>query len=183
MWLPVLSRKVYLTLSFPRRSTVGAAGGITRATMSGLLGLARILAPAAPAICSGKDLVPGAIRPPSGRFRLRQGAAVSSASLKGRSVARIGSRATPTAAMTSRVTFTDNAPSWEALGALLEDRRAATGFVDTDPVTGPTNAKALLRTFGHEGEPRIKLYRDHAAWCPYCHKVWLLLEEKRVPYR
>jgi len=30
---------------------------------------------------------------------------------------------------------------------------------------------------------RVVLYRDHAAWCPYCQKVWLQLEEKRVPYR
>eukprot|EP00798_Chlamydomonas_sp_ICE-L_P023466 gene23465-17292_t len=41
----------------------------------------------------------------------------------------------------------------------------------------------MKRTFGRpESEVRIKLYRDHAAWCPYCHKVWLQLEEKKIPY-
>lgn len=30
---------------------------------------------------------------------------------------------------------------------------------------------SLKRTFGHEGPIRVKLYRDHAAWCPYCHKA------------
>ncbi len=30
---------------------------------------------------------------------------------------------------------------------------------------------------------RVTLYRDHHAWCPYCQKVWLWLEERRVPYR
>ncbi|KAJ1444005.1 hypothetical protein B484DRAFT_321249, partial [Ochromonadaceae sp. CCMP2298] len=28
----------------------------------------------------------------------------------------------------------------------------------------------------------VTLHRDTAAWCPYCEKVWLLLEEKRIPY-
>ncbi len=30
---------------------------------------------------------------------------------------------------------------------------------------------------------RVTLYRDHHAWCPYCQKVWLWLEEHRIPYR
>ncbi|MEB3171249.1 MAG: glutathione S-transferase N-terminal domain-containing protein, partial [Synechococcaceae cyanobacterium] len=29
----------------------------------------------------------------------------------------------------------------------------------------------------------VTLYRDHHAWCPYCQKVWLWLEERRIPYR
>ena len=48
----------------------------------------------------------------------------------------------------------------------------------------PTNPHATLRTFGHpESSVRVTLYRDHAAWCPYCQKVWLQLEEKRIPYK
>jgi len=47
-----------------------------------------------------------------------------------------------------------------------------------DPVNGPTNAQSRLRLFGHSA-----LYRDNHAWCPYCQKVWLWLEEKQVPYR
>ena len=51
-------------------------------------------------------------------------------------------------------------------------------------VNGPTNAQARLRLFGQsESDVRVTLYRDNHAWCPYCQKVWLWLEEKRIPYR
>jgi glutathione S-transferase len=51
-------------------------------------------------------------------------------------------------------------------------------------VEGPTNAQSRLRLFGRpDSEVRVTLYRDHHAWCPYCQKVWLWLEEKRIPYR
>ncbi|MDJ1172741.1 glutathione S-transferase family protein [Roseofilum capinflatum] len=53
-----------------------------------------------------------------------------------------------------------------------------------DRVNGPTNAQSNLRLFGHsEADVRVTLYRDHHAWCPYCQKVWLWLEEKQIPYR
>jgi glutathione S-transferase len=66
--------------------------------------------------------------------------------------------------------------SWTELAAL-------TNFY-TDPIEGPTNAQARLRLFGQSTEAvRVTLYRDNHAWCPYCQKIWLWLEEKQIPYR
>ncbi|KXZ55141.1 hypothetical protein GPECTOR_3g291 [Gonium pectorale] len=81
------------------------------------------------------------------------------------------------------LSFSDNAPTWVELEQLARAQQSELG-VDfwADPNEGPTHPLALKRTFGSTGPVRIKLYRDHAAWCPYCHKVWLQLEEKRIPY-
>ncbi|EDX87637.1 Glutathione S-transferase, N-terminal domain protein [Synechococcus sp. PCC 7335] len=66
--------------------------------------------------------------------------------------------------------------SWTELAELTD--------FSLDPINGPTNAQSRLRLFGRsEAEVRVTLYRDNHAWCPYCQKVWLWLEEKRVPYR
>lgn len=66
--------------------------------------------------------------------------------------------------------------SWAELDALTDFQQ--------DRVNGPTNAQSRLRLFGHdEADVRVTLYRDNHAWCPYCQKVWLWLEEKQIPYR
>lgn len=66
--------------------------------------------------------------------------------------------------------------TWSELEALAD--------FQPDPVNGPTNAQSRLRLFGQdESDVRVTLYRDNHAWCPYCQKVWLWLEEKQVPYR
>ena len=63
------------------------------------------------------------------------------------------------------------------------DLEARTDFA-IDTVNGSTNAQATLRLFGQsESDLRVTLYRDNHVWCPYCQKVWLWLEEKRIPYR
>lgn len=55
---------------------------------------------------------------------------------------------------------------------------------EPDRINGPASAQATLRLFGQpESSVRVTLYRDHHAWCPYCQKVWLWLEEKEIPYR
>jgi glutathione S-transferase len=72
-----------------------------------------------------------------------------------------------------------NPLSWQELADL-----AASQFTPADPINGATNAQSRLRLFGHpEADVRVTLYRDNHAWCPYCQKIWLWLEEKQIPYR
>jgi glutathione S-transferase len=69
--------------------------------------------------------------------------------------------------------------SWQELTDLTN-----TQFTPSDPINGVTNAQAKLRLFGQpESAVRVTLYRDNHAWCPYCQKIWLWLEEKQIPYR
>jgi glutathione S-transferase len=66
--------------------------------------------------------------------------------------------------------------SWQQLAELTK--------LAIDPVNGNTNSQATLRLFGQtEADVRVTLFRDNHAWCPYCQKIWLWLEEKQVPYR
>ena len=82
------------------------------------------------------------------------------------------------------VSFEDEAPSWDELGAVADALKTSHGVpLAVDLENGPANPKALVRRFGTSDEPRVLFYRDHAAWCPYCEKIWMQLEEKRIPYR
>lgn len=88
----------------------------------------------------------------------------------------------PSAPSRTPLYFHSTAPTWEELQAMVDKQTKEIGVETHDLETGPANSAALRRTFGQPGEPRVKLYRDHAAWCPYCHKVVLQLEEKKIPY-
>ena len=84
--------------------------------------------------------------------------------------------------------FHETAPSWEALDALIkaspEGQRLHAELEERSAGRGPAHCKNKLRLFGKtEADVRVVLYRDHAGWCPYCQKVWILLEEKQLPYR
>ena len=68
--------------------------------------------------------------------------------------------------------------------ALSWDELQAHAAPELDRANGPTNPQASLRLFGQsESAVRVTLFRDHHAWCPYCQKIWLWLEERRIPYR
>ena len=66
--------------------------------------------------------------------------------------------------------------SWQELESLTD--------YGIDYINGQTNAQSRLRLFNQsESDVRVTLYRDNHAWCPYCQKIWLWLEEMQIPYR
>ena len=85
--------------------------------------------------------------------------------------------------------LTDRALSWNSLeervlSSLTGQRLQQEGDLRAAG-QGPAHTDAKLRLFdaADESDIEVTFYRDSAAWCPYCQKVWLLLEEKRIPYR
>ena len=75
--------------------------------------------------------------------------------------------------------------SIEAMLRMLERKEEREDFEAQQKGYGSTNHRANVRLFDkHEDyEPEVTLYRDQAAWCPYCQKVWLQLETKKIPYK
>jgi hypothetical protein len=87
------------------------------------------------------------------------------------------------------VTISDSAPTWDVLKESASNTATGQRMADALELrrngVGPAHTDATLRLFDAESEKdvRVTLYRDDAAWCPYCQKVWLLLEEKRIPFK
>eukprot|EP00931_Biecheleriopsis_adriatica_P087228 TRINITY_DN61729_c0_g1_i1.p1 TRINITY_DN61729_c0_g1~~TRINITY_DN61729_c0_g1_i1.p1 ORF type:complete len:516 (+),score=80.84 TRINITY_DN61729_c0_g1_i1:78-1625(+) len=75
---------------------------------------------------------------------------------------------------------------WEALeqearGTSAGERLLQLQADREEGIVPHTDAKVRYFSDSRE-QPRVTIYRDQAAWCPYCQKVWLLLEEKRVDF-
>lgn len=65
----------------------------------------------------------------------------------------------------------------------LYDKVDKEDYINGPVCSTPTKERESFRLFGQkEADVRLVFYRDHAAWCPYCHKVQMLIEAKRIPY-
>uniref|UniRef100_A0A7S3EFU9 GST N-terminal domain-containing protein n=2 Tax=Rhodosorus marinus TaxID=101924 RepID=A0A7S3EFU9_9RHOD len=76
------------------------------------------------------------------------------------------------------------APSWQDLALKIPN-----DFLNPDYVNGvakvtPPWDRDCVRLFGQtEEDIQFVFYRDTSYWCPYCQRVQIYLEEKKVPYR
>ena len=75
---------------------------------------------------------------------------------------------TPRPLPSASALFADHGlPSWQELEGRVAEASRELGWAPPDLENGArANAMSLRRMFGTTGEPRVKLYRDHAAWCP-----------------
>lgn len=81
--------------------------------------------------------------------------------------------------MNSPVAIPSATPPWSKLSSFTVPQ----DFVNGPNCASPTTELESFRLFGQaEADVRLVLYRDHAGWCPYCHKVQLLVEAKKIPY-
>jgi len=73
-------------------------------------------------------------------------------------------------------------PAWSELEQVHAELGKVEGNQQLPLVFNPT--RSSLRLFGtEERDVRVVYWRDSAAWCPYCMKTQLFLEESRIPYR
>jgi len=93
------------------------------------------------------------------------------------------------AAIGSAEATTSTAPSWSALQKNAGETDAGRALNDEVALRkrgrGSAFVQNTLRLFDSDDEKDLKitLYRDHAGWCPYCQKLMLMVEEKRIPMR
>eukprot|EP00928_Gymnodinium_smaydae_P055146 TRINITY_DN38744_c0_g1_i1.p1 TRINITY_DN38744_c0_g1~~TRINITY_DN38744_c0_g1_i1.p1 ORF type:complete len:590 (-),score=70.48 TRINITY_DN38744_c0_g1_i1:237-1949(-) len=99
----------------------------------------------------------------------------------------------PVAIAEPQLSDDDALASWDDLTERCKEeiRRLQSSGVEVDLAgialgdleNGTTNPFAKTRLFGRPpSDVRITLYRDTNGWCGFCQKVWIYMEEKRLPY-
>lgn len=87
----------------------------------------------------------------------------------------------------SLATFSIEIPSWEILQTTIKSTKTGENISKESELRakgyGKPHVDASLRLHNlPEGStPRLTFFRDTAGWCPYCQKVWMFIEEKKIP--
>lgn len=91
--------------------------------------------------------------------------------------------------LTDRVLSSHNVGSWDEIRSTLrakqtpEEQNFRSNLSKGYGKPSPMHKLRLFDESNDENDVRVTLFRDSASWCPYCQKVWMTLEFKRIPYR
>eukprot|EP00188_Purpureofilum_apyrenoidigerum_P004213 Plantae.Rhodophyta-Purpureofilum_apyrenoidigerum.ctg46423.p1 GENE.Plantae.Rhodophyta-Purpureofilum_apyrenoidigerum.ctg46423~~Plantae.Rhodophyta-Purpureofilum_apyrenoidigerum.ctg46423.p1 ORF type:complete len:461 (+),score=92.38 Plantae.Rhodophyta-Purpureofilum_apyrenoidigerum.ctg46423:229-1611(+) len=120
-------------------------------------------------------LTPAATCPPKGGI-------VSTRCSPGKRVSGVLSMTASSASSSSKTE--PAAPSWQDLALKIPNDFLNPDYVNGEPRATPPWERDCIRLFGQaEDDIKFIFYRDTSYWCPYCHRVQLYLEEKKIPYR
>ncbi|KAL9181493.1 hypothetical protein ACHAXT_010298 [Thalassiosira profunda] len=92
-------------------------------------------------------------------------------------------------AVTNQVLASHDIGSWDDIRSSLESKQTPeerSFRANLEKGYGKPSPLHKLRLFDESNDEknvRVTLFRDSASWCPYCQKVWTMLEQKRIPYR
>jgi len=92
-------------------------------------------------------------------------------------------------ALTAEALSSNGIGSWDDIRSTLEskqtpdERNFRSNLSKGYGKPSPLHKLRLFDESNNEEDVRVTLFRDSASWCPYCQKVWTMLEQKRIPYR
>ncbi|MEM1168822.1 MAG: glutathione S-transferase family protein [Cyanobacteria bacterium P01_H01_bin.35] len=84
--------------------------------------------------------------------------------------------------MVTDVSHNKPLPNWEELLQIAQQNTTAKWILRTDQSPGTATISSYLNRLKPGEKPSVLLYRDTHAWCPFCERVWLALEEKQIPF-
>jgi len=79
-------------------------------------------------------------------------------------------------------------PSWDILSKMLQNQQSSKeqsfrALLENGTIHSGLSSNSIRINPQHPN-PNVKItfYKDTASWCPYCQKVWIALEEKKLSY-
>ncbi|NEO56547.1 MAG: glutathione S-transferase [Okeania sp. SIO3B5] len=73
-------------------------------------------------------------------------------------------------------------PNWEKLLQVAQQNTTAKWILRTEQSPRTATISSYIDRLNPGEKSSVLLYRDTNAWCPFCERVWLALEEKQIPF-
>ena len=84
--------------------------------------------------------------------------------------------------MVTNISHNKPIPNWEELLQVAQENTTAKWILRKDQSPRTATISSYIEQLNPGEKPSVLLYRDTNAWCPFCERVWLALEEKQIPF-